>query len=80
MARYWLWWFIAAFGTFIVPEAAALLRGRPQDTLSASIWRWEQVKVGQGIGQWTAAHFLFTGVFVLLTLWLIGHFGWGLWR
>jgi hypothetical protein len=30
--------------------------------------------------QWNAAHLLFTSAFIVLTIWLIGHFGWGLWR
>lgn len=81
MTRYWLWWSILAFPvTFLIPEAVALLRGRPQDTLSAAVWNLEKFQRGQHITAWTAAHLLFTGVFILLTVWLIGHFGWGLWR
>lgn len=80
MNRYWLVWFCLAFGTFIVPEIIAIVRNRTQDTLSGAIWSLERLKVGQGPWGWTAAHFLFTGAFILLTLWLIGHFGWGLWR
>lgn len=80
MARYWLVWFICAFGTFLVPEVYELATGHPERTLSAAIWRWEKLRVGQGVWQWDAAHFLFTGVFILVAVWLIGHFGWGLWR
>lgn len=81
MERYWLGWFIVTIPLgFLVPETIALVRGRPQDTLSAAIWRWEQLEPGQPITGWTAAHLLFTGVFVVITLWLIGHFGFGWWR
>jgi hypothetical protein len=78
---YWLWWFIITFPVgFLAPEICALVAGQPQNTLSASVWTLENLVPGQGISQWNAAHFLFTGTFIFLTLWLIGHFGWGLWR
>lgn len=81
MRTYWACWFtIAILGGFLIPETWSLLRGRPQDTLSAAIWRLEGFQPGQPITGWNAFHFLFTGAFTLLTLWLIGHFGWGLWR
>lgn len=80
-ATYWLVWFIATFPLgFLIPETWALATGNPKNTLSASVWSLEQLTPGQGIGQWNAAHFLFTGTFILLTFWLIGHFGWGWWR
>ncbi len=80
MTRYWLWWFLTAFGTFIVPETIALVRNRTQDTLSGAIWKLEEFKAGQPITGWSASHLLFTGVFTLMALWLIGHFGFGWWR
>ena len=80
MTRYWAAWFALAFGTFIVPETIALLTGHPERTLSAAVWRLEKLRAGQGIWQWDAAHFLFTGAFILVAAWLVGHFGWGLWR
>jgi hypothetical protein len=81
MHRYWLWWFVTAFPVgFLVPEAAALMRGRPQDTLSAAIWSLEKFKRGQPVTGWSAFHLLFIGVLVVLTVWLVGHFGWGWWR
>lgn len=79
MTRYWLVWFIGWFTSFAVPETIALAVGKPQDTLSAAIWRLEQFQQGQSVWRWTAPHFLFTGAFILLTVWLIGHFGWRLW-
>lgn len=81
MRRYWLWWFIVTFPVgFLIPEVTALARRRSQDTLSYAIWSMEKFQRGQHVAQWTAAHFLFIGVFILLTLWLIGHFGFGIWR
>jgi hypothetical protein len=80
MPRYWLIWFALSFTAFIVPETIALATGHPERTLSAAIWRMEQLVPGQGIWQWNAAHMLFTSVFIVTVVWLIGHFGWGLWR
>jgi hypothetical protein len=83
VSRYWLLWFMITFPFgFLVPETIALMRGRPQDTLSAAIWRMEQIVPGrqQWPWQWTAGHVLFTGVFIVLAVWLVGHFGWGIWR
>lgn len=81
MARYWLIWFSLSFGTFIIPESIALASGKPQNTLSAAIWRMENVLPSQPWPwQWTAAHLLFTGAFTLVMGWLVGHFGWGIWK
>ncbi len=81
MRTYWLWWFILTFPAgFLIPEAIALARRRDQDTLSHAVWTLEHFRTGQPVMQWSAGHFLFTSTFILLTLWLIGHFGWGLWR
>lgn len=79
MHKYWLCWFVASFSTFIVPEVWALVIGKPQNTLSAAVWALEGAQRGMPITAWTAAHFLFTGVFLLVSLWLAGHFGWYLW-
>lgn len=81
MTRYWLWWFVIAFPLgFLIPESIALLRGRPQDTLSAAIWRLEALTPGQPIGHWTAFHLLFIGTLGLLFVWLLFHFALGWWR
>lgn len=79
MARYWLIWFISSFTSFIVPESYELIRGNPGSTLSGTIWHMEKLQPGQGITTWTAAHFLFTLGFIILSVWLSGHFGWGIW-
>jgi hypothetical protein len=79
MAHYWsLWAFLLTTG-FLVPEIWMLMAGRPQDTLSAQIWRLEQFSPGQSIWAWNAFHFLFIGGLLLLDLWLLGHFGFGKW-
>lgn len=81
MKRYWAIWFIVTFPIgFLVPEIVAIVRNRTQDTLSGAIWALEQLKPGQPITAWTAFHLLFTGVFLVLAVWLIFHFGWGIWR
>jgi hypothetical protein len=77
---YWLIWFVITFPVaFLIPELAVLANGRPDLTLSAAIWKLEGVNAGAPITHWTAVHFLFTGVFLLLCVWLTGHFGWRLW-
>lgn len=83
MKRYWLIWFIVTFPLgFLIPEIVALARNRVQDTLSGAIWQLENIVPGreQWPWQWTAAHLLFTSCFITLAIWLIGHFGWGIWR
>lgn len=76
---YWTAWFSVMAGTFLVPELYALFTN-PANTLSANVWRMEGFVPGQSIAGWSFAHFAFTGVLILLFAWLIGHFGWGLWR
>jgi hypothetical protein len=79
--RYWLWWFIITFPVgFLIPEGYALATAHPEWTLSYAVWNLEHFQAGQSPLQWNFAHFAFTAVFSLITLWLIGHFGWGLWR
>lgn len=82
MTRYWLIWFLVSFTAFIIPESIMLAKGRPQDTLSGAVWQLEQLVPGreQWPWQWSAGHVLFTGAFILLAVWLVGHFGWGIWR
>lgn len=76
MKYYWLSWILA----FIVPESVALLTGHPERTLSYMIWNLEHFRSGQPIWQWNAWHLLFMGFFLTLCVWLLGHFGWGIWR
>lgn len=76
---YWLIWFTVAFVTFLGPEIYGLLTNA-QRTLSAAVWSMEKVEPGQPISGWTAFHFLFIGVLLILFVWLIGHFAFGIWR
>lgn len=81
MKQYWAVWFIVTFPIgFLIPETIALVRRRTQDTLSGAVWALEKFQPDQGITKWTAFHLLFTAMFVVVTGWLIGHFGFGWWR
>lgn len=80
MSVYWAWWATLALTGFLVPEIAMLIAGRPEDTLSAQIWRMEQFVPGQSIWAWNAFHFLFISGLIVLDIWLLGHFGFGKWR
>lgn len=79
MTHYWALWAVMLTTGFLVPETCMLIAGRPQDTLSAQIWRIEQFVPGQSVWAWNAFHFLFIGALLLLDIWLIGHFGFGKW-
>lgn len=79
MHAYWLVWFLASFTTFFIPEMVALATGNPQNTLSDAVWYFERLVPGQPIIDWTFWHFVFTFGFLVVAIWLSGHFGWGLW-
>lgn len=79
MGVYWLAWFAASFLTFIGPEVYVLVTGRSQLTLSAYIWRMEELVPDQPIWLWPAAHFLIGGALGIVLIWLIGHFLFGIW-
>ena len=80
MRHYWSYYLLVAFLLFIIPETIALATRRPENTLSEYIWRFEKLSLDQPVTQWSATHLLFAGAFTLTALWLIGHFGWGIWR
>jgi hypothetical protein len=80
---YWLWWAILALGGgFLGPELWALFTGHPENTLSAQVWRIEGLTPGEplDVTAWTFAHVALGGLFMLLFLWLIGHFVFGWWH
>jgi hypothetical protein len=79
MNRYWLIWLCTLFATFAVPETIAIVRNRTQDTLSGWTWRHCQVIVHQPIDQWSATHFLFAGIVMVLAVWGVGHLVLGIW-
>lgn len=78
--RYWLIWFVVMLTTFLVPELYSIVTKRFGGTLSDTIWRMEDLVPNQSIWKWTAGHYLFTFGFILIVVWLIAHFGWGLFR
>lgn len=79
---FWLCWFIASVGVFLVAETWGLITGKGR-TLSEAIWSLEKFRTGQPISQWSAAHFLFLGFWLIagfVWVWLAGHFLFGRWR
>lgn len=76
---YWQIWALVTFVGFIVPEVYALVTNA-NNTLSDNVWRAEKFLPGQAVVNWSAFHFLFIALLLLLDVWLLGHFGWGLWR
>jgi hypothetical protein len=78
---YWAVWFATAMVTFLVPELYAIFSGNDQNTLSFAVWALEGKTVGNPDPlTWNFAHAAFTSSFIILVVWLIGHFGWGIWR
>lgn len=78
-SSYWAAWFGVAFAAFLIPEVWALFTRHPENTLSAQIWRLEQLKAGQHVWQWTAAHWLIGGILAVVLIWLLFHFVAGIW-
>lgn len=79
--RYWAIWFVVLLVSFLIPEVYSLVVHRPQGTLSDTIWRLEGEQPGAPFRlRWNAFHFLFIGELLLIDVWLICHFGWGLFR
>lgn len=79
VTKYWVSWLLAAFLTFIVPELWAIVSGHPEKTLSAVIWRAERLGSGNPL-HWTFIHLMVTIVLFVGLGWLVGHFGWGIWK
>jgi hypothetical protein len=78
--KFWLAWFTISIGTFLAVEITALATNHADRTLSAAVWRLERFRTGQPIYEWSAGHLLFFGMFSLISLWLIFHFGFGRFR
>jgi hypothetical protein len=79
MTRYWIIWALASFAAFIIPESIALSTHHPENTLSETLWRGEHLSDGNPL-HWTFIHLMVTTMLIILLGWLVGHFGWGLWR
>lgn len=78
--KFWLTWFLLSFLSFLTVEVWMLATGRPEYTLSESIWRLEEYKDQQSFWNWSAGHYLFMSAFGLTSFWLFFHFGWGRFR
>lgn len=73
-ATYWPVWLAVLTVSFLVREIWALQSGRPQDTLSDWVWKALKVAVNKPVSDWTAAHFLVFGCWLVLVAWLTFHF------
>ena len=76
---FWLVWFFGSVAVFMGMEFTMLAKGRPQDTLSAQVWRLKKLLPGQDLWQWTALHVLLGGALFVLLGWLLLHFVFGIW-
>lgn len=72
-------WLGAVFGSFGVLEGLGLSE-TPADTLSGTTWRWFHVVAGQGVEHWTLPHLLAVIVLATISLVLVLHLGFGLFR
>lgn len=77
MHRYWSIYLPTMAALFLGPEFWALGHGRPQDTLSEYIWHFEKLQPGQSVWQWSAVHFLLTGILGTFALWAFVHLAFG---
>lgn len=75
----WGVWVAATTGSFLGIEVYGLVTGWWK-TLSAAVWRLEDLKPGQPISGWTFAHVAFVGLLALLFVWLLFHFALAWWR
>ena len=56
----------------LVPEVIALCTG-DQNTLSYWVWNQLHATTREAMSQWTATHFLFFGLWLVLVIWLTYH-------
>lgn len=75
----WGVWLALSVGSFLALETYGLITDRRR-TLSAAVWRLEDLHPGQSITGWTFAHVIFIGLLAVLFVWLLGHFAMGWWR
>ena len=78
-STYWVCWFFGMLIAFLVPELWALFTGHGENTLSANVWRLEQLAPGQHVWQWTALHVLIGGALAVFLIWLLVHLVLGIW-
>lgn len=79
MTRYWAIWATLSFLAFAIPEGIALFTHHAENTLSETMWRVEDLRSGNPL-TWSFAHLAITVMLIVTLGWLVGHFGWGLWR
>lgn len=72
---YWPCWMILVAVTFFPPEFYALATSW-RNTYSNWVWTDLGVVPGQ---TWTAVHVLVFGLWIVVGVWLTGHFFWRLW-
>lgn len=68
---YWPIWLVFTTLTFLGPEVSALT-SNVDNTLSE--WVWGALHVTKDHQEWTAAHFLVFGNWLVLVIWLTYHF------
>lgn len=66
MRWYWAAWILVGF---LAPEMWALLSGRPENTLSDTVWHWCDVTPGKTVWTWSILHLLLA----FFLVWLFGH-------
>lgn len=71
---YWPWWLGASVASFLAMEVYALVSKGTDNTLSNWVWTQLHATVRESMSQWTAAHFLVFGVWLVLVIWLTWHF------
>ena len=71
---YWPWWLGVSVAAFLGPEVYALIRKNTDNTLSNWVWHVLRATSREPMSQWTAAHFLVFGVWLVMVVWLTWHF------
>jgi hypothetical protein len=75
----WIIWLACVFISFGILEGIALSI-TANDTLSDTTWKWFNVVTGQSISHWTLPHLIAVVVLLLISLILVLHLGFGLFR
>jgi hypothetical protein len=76
---YWTCWFLVSVAAFLGPELYCLITNNGH-TLSATVWRLEDLAPGQPLWQWTALHVLISGLLAVVLIWLLLHLTTGIWH
>lgn len=76
---FWACWALIPLVAFIVMESYALATNW-RNTLSANVWRVLRETPNEPVDQWSWLHFLAAGVYLVVGVWLFGHFFFMRWR